>query len=664
MTPRHSTLRQSLTFITLPLLSAGVLLLAPTTAEASPDWCGGLDQRPCNIWEAFPSCDGNLVENFLTNRCEQSSPWIPPPPPACGALNTRPCFFWERVPSCDGNLVEDFILNQCVNPPPQLQPSLGLPCGEEDERPCTVIESIPSCRTGLKESFGNPNLCVPLGPGEWSPFFAGLEGLNATFQNLGTYARDACRTWSKAQVDAAQPQPFGARLTSVAALTGGAVTVDPKCSDYAAAGFVCETPTLIEMFDLGIDHTFFTNLQARFNDAYSSTECAGQADVATRAGCAAGKLVFDSVLPPAGTVRDMQCFVAAVQRQDVWEALLSTSGVTLDADTCMDIGVALFDLAMLAVESRGKFAQGGASKGTTATWFENRRSQYANTPVGARLDAGAKTGFMRARDTVNAALEALGTAEQVASILDTIPECVDPTNPQAVVADATFYRVDADGDLHMSRHGANGLFNVLEQEIGWGWGTMSSIFAVEGNYVYTIDNFGTLKLWHHDGAGNWDDWNGTEIGWYWDYEKVFAGRYGEIYAIDGDGDLVYFEHDGNHSWSYTNYPIGSAWDPVNDKIFSGGHGAIYMITEDGDLLYYYHDENFQFIHSALQIGTGWDAFATVGSTGNGELYAVTTTGELLFYRHDVHKTWLAGSGGMIGWDWPSFGNHGIIPAAY
>jgi hypothetical protein len=39
---------------------------------ATPSQCGGLDQRPCFVWEAIPSCRAGLVENLLAHRCVSS----------------------------------------------------------------------------------------------------------------------------------------------------------------------------------------------------------------------------------------------------------------------------------------------------------------------------------------------------------------------------------------------------------------------------------------------------------------------------------------------------------------------------------------------------------------------------------------------------------------
>jgi hypothetical protein len=104
-----------------------VLLLAPAAATAGSrlSQCGGANQRPCRLWEAIPSCDGGLYEDFLRDRC------IAPGgggagdsgrPSYCGHEDQRPCTIVEFIPSCDPGLVENFIDGRCVAPGGGSQP--------------------------------------------------------------------------------------------------------------------------------------------------------------------------------------------------------------------------------------------------------------------------------------------------------------------------------------------------------------------------------------------------------------------------------------------------------------------------------------------------------------------------------------------------------------
>lgn len=225
----------------------------------------------------------------------------------------------------------------------------------------------------------------------------------------------------------------------------------------------------------------------------------------------------------------------------------------------------------------------------------------------------------------------------------------------------TIYRVAPNGTLQMSHHAANGSWDIVNREIGWGWDDATQIFAAEGGHVYAIDGAGTLVYYHHDSAGNWDNW-GTEIGWGWGgFAKVFVSRFGEIYAVEHDGLLKLYKHDGALQFDGSaGTVIGSGWNLPN--LFSGGSGAFYYINAEGDLIYYYYNGSSWTVAN-LEIGQGWGGFSTVGSTGNGELYAVTQAGDVLFYRHDVNKVWQSGSGSKIGSGW-DFGATGIIAATY
>jgi len=227
----------------------------------------------------------------------------------------------------------------------------------------------------------------------------------------------------------------------------------------------------------------------------------------------------------------------------------------------------------------------------------------------------------------------------------------------------TLYRIDPDGNLEMSHRATNGSFDMVYNEIGWGFGGSRAIFAAEGGHVYTITSDGTLRYYHHDAAGTFDGYSGVEIGWgFAGFTKVFAARFGEIYGIDKDGVLRIYRHDAALQFQDSNGTIiGTGWNLP--QVFSGGHGALYVIDGNGDLLYYYHDEANNWILTAMKIGSGWGGFASVGSTGNGQIYAVTPAGDLLFYQHDVDKVFLAGSGAKVGWGW-DFGSRGIIPAPY
>ncbi len=57
--------------LTLCLILGFELVIPSNNAEAGSrvSQCGGNSQRPCNLWEAFPSCDSGLAQNFIKNKC-------------------------------------------------------------------------------------------------------------------------------------------------------------------------------------------------------------------------------------------------------------------------------------------------------------------------------------------------------------------------------------------------------------------------------------------------------------------------------------------------------------------------------------------------------------------------------------------------------------------
>lgn len=128
-----------------------VISLASSTTPAEAANCGGVNQRPCTIFERIPSCNKGLVENFAKGRC------VRPARPGldCGRKNQRPCTIVERIPSCNKGLIEDFVQGRCVQPA-----RAGIDCGNANQRPCTILERIPSCNAGLVEDFLKGQ-CVP-----------------------------------------------------------------------------------------------------------------------------------------------------------------------------------------------------------------------------------------------------------------------------------------------------------------------------------------------------------------------------------------------------------------------------------------------------------------------------------------------------------------------
>jgi hypothetical protein len=109
-------------------VALAVLLLGPEPAMAGSRnaSCGGANERPCTLFEAFPSCDAGLAEDFLLNRCVGPSGGGGgggvSRPTNCGGEGERPCTIFEAFPSCESGLQENFADGKCVRPGGGTQP--------------------------------------------------------------------------------------------------------------------------------------------------------------------------------------------------------------------------------------------------------------------------------------------------------------------------------------------------------------------------------------------------------------------------------------------------------------------------------------------------------------------------------------------------------------
>ena len=107
---------------------SGDTLGSAAQAHHWPPSCGREGQRPCPLLgrnRHVPSCMPNLVERPFGQRCSARRPppsggvlpTIVPRPEAvsgCGALGERPCTVVQAFPSCEGSLVQHLIQNRCI----------------------------------------------------------------------------------------------------------------------------------------------------------------------------------------------------------------------------------------------------------------------------------------------------------------------------------------------------------------------------------------------------------------------------------------------------------------------------------------------------------------------------------------------------------------------
>ncbi|MFT7578460.1 MAG: hypothetical protein ACI9MR_000118 [Myxococcota bacterium] len=247
-----------------------------------------------------------------------------------------------------------------------------------------------------------------------------------------------------------------------------------------------------------------------------------------------------------------------------------------------------------------------------------------------------------------------------------------PAASAGVIADApdgspgnTFYTINAAGNLFRSHQRADGVFDVVNKEIGQGWSGFKHIFAAEGGHLYAISTDGKLRYYHYNGTKF--DVVGRVIGTGWgDALHAFAGRFGEIYLVTSDGKLKYFKHDASLTFAAPS-EIGVGFNDASfARVFSGGHHTIYVVTTGGALKYYRHNSSGTFVAGGGIIGSsGWGS-AAVASTGNGELYTVNAAGDLRVYRHDTNQKFVTGSGTIRGTGWSPWvaSPHQLIPSTH
>ena len=259
---------------------------------------------------------------------------------------------------------------------------------------------------------------------------------------------------------------------------------------------------------------------------------------------------------------------------------------------------------------------------------------------------------------------------------------------QSRIQPNTLYSISADGSLKWYRHDgaltAGGLYDAGSwgapsgKEVGVGWNSLQSVFAVPGGVIYGVTPNGDLKWYKHTGskmglglydAGSWDPNSGKVIGTGWNgFRQLFATSDGIIYGIKPDGSLRWYKHDGQQTGNGLFDPSGG-WDPKSGKevgvgwntfkqVFAAPGGIIYGVMPNGDLKWYKHtayrsggglnEANSWNAKSGKVIGTGWN-FAHLIAGQNGIIYGVKTDGSLRWYKHDGQRT---GDGlfDPTGWD--------------
>jgi len=293
------TLKKQISTLALLFAAIGFTL---STSPAFAAKCGGLNKRPCKVWERIPSCNKGLVENLKINRCVRHK--IPKKRLKCGKLNQRPCTVVERIPSCDRGLVENFKLKRCVR-------QKKVVCGGVNQRPCKVFERIPSCNKGLGENF-KTNRCVQL-RSDQSAFFYGLSSASREVANLEKICHSVANKLPPIR-------------TGIAAFDRSA-----GCQMQYQIGFRCAAPMVFEKVAQS------SNLAGRIDTAMNNRECR-KAPGPLKPFCALGSVIDQAAIRPA-------VCLAKVMANGGFQDVAAGSSVALGS-LCRAAGRLSFEIAL------------------------------------------------------------------------------------------------------------------------------------------------------------------------------------------------------------------------------------------------------------------------------------------------------------------------------
>lgn len=141
--------------VLIGVMIAGASFAGPVAVKPafSAPKCGGVNQRPCKLWERKRACNKGLKHHVFKKKCLRRKP---KKVVNCGRLNQRPCKVFERIPSCDKGLGQNFKLKKCVKlkkGQSALFYGIASAAGEvaKLEKICHGVASrLPPLRTGIK----------------------------------------------------------------------------------------------------------------------------------------------------------------------------------------------------------------------------------------------------------------------------------------------------------------------------------------------------------------------------------------------------------------------------------------------------------------------------------------------------------------------------------
>ncbi|AEV89087.1 Plasminogen [Actinoplanes sp. SE50] len=189
--------------------------------------------------------------------------------------------------------------------------------------------------------------------------------------------------------------------------------------------------------------------------------------------------------------------------------------------------------------------------------------------------------------------------------------------------------------------------------------------------IFGRDRNGTLWQWKGDGRGDLVSTTPTKIGSGWNMftDIVVTNNWNgdgrsNLLGRKADGTLVIYNSDGAGGWENPQGTvIGSGWNQFNTVLTPGswlgdGHQSLIGRNAAGELWLYNSNGHGGWINPrGTKLGTGWNGMPTFMSPGDFDgdnlvdLIGVRTNGDLYLYPTNGKGAWKNGRGKLLGYSW-------------